>query len=89
MHQFKNLSEALIRKFTGFHNPEYKKKMYALYRDIFVFAQLCGGAGRKMKRYRKKLPPDKHTLDFCFLHPIDSNLYCIIDVNNKIVLFSF
>jgi len=48
MRQSENLPEAPIQKFTRFHNPEYKKKMYNLYRNTFVFAQPCGGARRKI-----------------------------------------
>jgi len=56
MRQSENLPEVPIQKFTGFHNPEYKKKRYNLYRHTFVFVQLCGGAVRKMWGCRKKLP---------------------------------
>jgi len=52
-HQSGKLSDAPTQKFIGFHNPEYKKKVYSLFRDSFVFAQLVGvqeeeyrGAGR-------------------------------------------
>jgi len=48
MHQSENLPETSIRKFTGFHNPEYKKKYTVYIGTSFVFAQPFGSAGRKM-----------------------------------------
>jgi len=54
MHQSENLSEAPIRKFTGFHNLEYKKNKCTVYRGkvlslrnlVGVQEKKCGGTGR-------------------------------------------
>jgi len=56
MCQSENLPEAPIQKFIGFHNPEYKKKMYSLYRDSFVFAQLWGTQEEKCWGARRNCP---------------------------------
>jgi len=59
------LPETPIRKVTGRANPKIdrisqsemqKIKCKILYRDSFVFAQYCVGAGRKIWGCRKKLP---------------------------------
>jgi len=55
MRQSENLPEAPIRKFTGFHNPEYKKKCTVLEGQFCLCATLWGAA-RKMWGCRKKLP---------------------------------
>ena len=42
MRQSENLSEAPIRKFTGFHNPEYKKKCTVHIGTILSLRNLVG-----------------------------------------------
>ena len=53
MCQSENLPEASIRKFTGFHNPEYKKKctvyigiVLSLRNLVGVQEEKCRGTGR-------------------------------------------
>jgi len=54
MRQSENLPEAPIRKFTGFHNPEYKKNKCTVYigtvlslrNFVGVQEEKCKGAGR-------------------------------------------
>jgi len=55
MHQSENLPEAPIRKFIGFHNPEYKKiykctiyigTVLSLHNFVEMQAEKCKGAGR-------------------------------------------
>jgi len=48
MHQSKNLPEASIQNFTGFHNPEYKKKNCTVYIGTVLSLRNLVGAGRKM-----------------------------------------
>jgi len=66
MRQSKNLPEAPIRKFTEFHNPEYKKiykstiyigTILSLPNFVGVQEEKCRGAGRnceKQKTHRSK-----------------------------------
>jgi len=53
MHQSENLPEVPIHKFTGFHNPEYKKKctfyigtVLSLHNFVVVQEEKCRGARR-------------------------------------------